>query len=425
MNRQRPGRLVVCALALLLHGEGAWGGHTIRLTVDSDGCGEFRSIQSAVASLDVRDATPAIITVRNGLYREQVFIRRSHLTIVGEDKDSTRIVVPVLRAAWQLTHGGSDWGAGVVNIDSGATDIVIANLTVFNDYGGLYGAYNKHQFAIRGAGTRIMLLHCAVRSDGGDALSLWNREDGMYYHADCDFEGWVDYVCPRGWCYITGSRFFGHNTQSASLWHDGSADKRQKFVIRNSWFDGRSGFPLGRNHRDGQIYLIDCRFSENMADRPFYRPPSSPAPWRWGDRHYFAGCHRIGGDYPWFADNLQTAEGAPSAREITARWTFDGRWDPEQNPPSVLPFAYFPHPASGAQVARQAGLQVRWTPGLDAIGHAVSFGQTNPPAFRGIQSANAYSPPDLKAGTRYYWRIDEITKQDTIQGPVWEFTVLR
>jgi len=69
--------------------------------------------------------------------------------------------------------------------------------------------------------TRISILHANVIADGGDTLSLWNTTSGMYYHSDCYFEGWVDYVCPRGWAYITNSRFFGHNL-TASIWHDGS-----------------------------------------------------------------------------------------------------------------------------------------------------------------------------------------------------------
>ena len=330
----RLGRVPYCGLLLLTGlslrlqaGEGA------DLTVAVRGGGDFRSIQEALDSVSQRIERPVVILIRNGLYREQLFIRRSSITLVGEDRDSTRIVAAVLREEWNRAHGGSDWGAGVVNIDTGTADITLANLTVLNNHGSLYGTHRKHQFAVRGAGTRIRILNCNIISDGGDALSLWNREDGMYYHADCTFEGWVDYVCPRGWCYITRSRFFGHNRPSASIWHDGSADRNQKFVITDSFFDGVSGFPLGRNHLDGQIYLINCRFSANMADRPFYRPPSSPREWRWGARHYFFNCHREGGDYTWFWDNLHEAEGSPAPEEIDARWTFDGMWDPEADLP--------------------------------------------------------------------------------------------
>ncbi len=419
----RPALSTLFALAIVLTvGSISAAESPVRVFVAADGSAQFRSIQAALDDSSSVRAPAVLIRVKNGLYQEKIFVRRSNVTIVGEDKDHTRIVLPVLRETWNAAHNGSDWGAGVVNIDTGVSDITLANLTIYNNYGSLYGDYNKHQFALRGAGTRIILLHCAVISDGGDALSLWDRQDGMYYHADCDFEGWVDFVCPRGWCYITNSRFFGHNVTSASLWHDGSAEKKQKFVIRDSQFDGRSGFPLGRNHRDGQVFLVGCRFSANMADRPFFRPPSSPAPWAWGDRHYFSGCHRDGGDYAWFADNLSSAEGSPVESTITARWTFDGRWDPESNPPSVLPYAAFPVPKSRSRIPAAGEVTLRWTPGLDAVAHAVYFGASDSIRFVATHSWNSLIRSKITPGVTYYWRVDEITAHDTIPGPLWSFT---
>jgi pectinesterase len=414
---------LACAALVLSVGPARAADPPQKVVVSKDGRGSFATIQGALDSMSIPEPTPVLIVIRNGTYREKLFLRRSHLALVGEDRDSTRIEFAELREHWNAEHNGSDWGAGVVNIDTGTADITLANLTVHNTYGGEHKAWNSHQFAIKGAGTRIMLLHCAVISDGGDALSLWNTSDGMYYHNDCFFEGWVDYVCPRGWCYITASEFFGHNRPSASLWHDGSGGRSQKFVITNSEFDGVPGFPLGRNHRDGQFFLIHCTFSKHMADRPFYRPPSSPAPWKWGDRHYYFGCHRQGGDYPWFADNLQTAEGAPTADQITARWTFDGRWDPEANPPSVLPYASFPDPKPDATVTARRDLSLRWTAGFDATAHIVYIGTTNPPAIHSTQTACTYPVTGLRAGVTYFWRVDEVTQRDTVRGRVWSFTL--
>jgi pectinesterase len=398
-------------------------GERADIVVDKKGNGQFTSIQGALNSIE-REESPVMIFVRNGSYHEKVFIRRSRVTLVGENLDSTRIVYAELRESWHKESKGSDWGAGVVNIDTGVTDITLANLTVYNNYGWKHGVFNKHQFAVRGAGTRIILLYCTVISDGGDALSLWNRQDGMYYHSDCHFEGWVDYVCPRGWCYITKSTFFGHNKPSASIWHDGSGSKMQKFVIRDSYFDGVPGFPLGRNHLDGQVYLIGCRFSRNMADRPFYRPPSSPREWQWGARHYFHDCHREGGDYVWFRDNLAMAEGSPHPQDITPRWTFDGMWDPEENMPSVLPFAFLPKPERDApNIPRDVTLS--WIAGRNALRHNIYFGVSKEPVFTKTQNTTAYDPGTLKPNTTYYWRVDEVTEDGIVQGQVWNFRTQR
>lgn len=150
----------------------------------------------------------------------------------------------------------------------------------------------------------------------------------MYYHRNCYFEGYVDYVCPRGYCFIEESEFFGHNL-TASIWHHG-VKKDHKFVIKNSKFDGVPGFPLGRHHRDAQFFLLDCTFSNNMADKDiFFAPSNPPRVLEWDmDRNYFYNCHGSSIDYLWHADNLHEAEGSPKPSDITPQWTFNYLWDP-------------------------------------------------------------------------------------------------
>lgn len=401
----------------------------LTITVDQHGNGMFRTIGEALASV-ADDPRPATIVVGNGEYREKLFITRNDLAIIGTHRDSTRIVFAELRSNWTKAADnrpdgkteGLDWGAGVINIGDGVTDVVIGNLTVRNDYGSLHGE-RAHQFTIRGFdATRIALLHCTVISDGGDAVALWNREDGMYYHASCSFEGWVDFVCPRGWCYVTDSRFFGHNL-SASIWHDGSGNRDQKFVIRNSFFDGVPGFPLGRHHRDAQILLLDCTFSETMLDRPIYRPVSpNTVEWVWGERHYFHNCRREGGNFAWFADNLEAAEGAPSPGAVTAAWTFGGRWDPERTLPAVLPFASIPTPRNEAYEVDPDRVEFFWIGARGAGEYRLHLGTAPDPPVVAVVTATSFETRSLLPGTQYFWRIDAVTRAGVIPGEVWKFT---
>jgi unsaturated rhamnogalacturonyl hydrolase len=375
------------------------------LVVAQDGSGDFKTIQAAIDALPRDDTTYRTIVIRNGVYREKLMMKTSHVALVGEDRDKTRIELAELRKNWRASHP-DDWGAAVINID--ATDVIIANLTVHNDFGGDH----DHQFAIRSMdhANRIAILHANVIADGGDTLSLWNSESGLSYYADSYFEGYVDYVCPRGWGYITNSRFFGHNT-SASIWHDGSKKKNQKLVIRHSSFDGIPSFALGRNHRDAQFYLLDDTFSSAMADKPIY-PAPAPDPRKWGERYYYANDRRDSGDYAWFAGNLRSAEGSPRDEDITATWAFDGQWDPATLP-SVLPFAAIPRPENGWRFVDPAGVKLQWTAARNARTQRVSFGETNPPPFRVEQPESNYDTGPLVPGKTYYWRIDD--------GDVWSF----
>jgi pectinesterase len=87
----------------------------------------------------------------------------------------------------------------VVNIGQNTTDVIVANLTVANDYGRRNGGEDDHQFAIRGMDTsnRIAVLHADVIADGGDTFSPWNAESGLSYATDSYFEGHVDFLLLR------------------------------------------------------------------------------------------------------------------------------------------------------------------------------------------------------------------------------------
>ena len=297
--------------------------------VSKDGSGDFNSIQAALNSIpDVREK-PFVIFIKNGLYNEKIYIEKSNIALVGESKDSTIIIYAELRKNWREKHP-DDYGAGVVNIKNKISNITFCSLTIHNNYESLQGD-KDHQFAIRaGEGvTRIIIDDCKIIADGGDTVSLWNTQDGMYYHRNCYFEGYVDYVCPRGFCFIENSTFFGRNL-TASIWHDGSNNEDQKFVIRNCRFDGVEGFPLGRFHRDAQFILIDCTFSKNMADKKiFFAPSNPPRILQWGeDRIYFFNCRREGEDFDWHKDNLDNLKDHPKPEEITAAWVFNNKWDP-------------------------------------------------------------------------------------------------
>jgi unsaturated rhamnogalacturonyl hydrolase len=388
------------------------------IVVAQDGSGGFRTIQAALDSIPATNAENQTILIRNGTYREKVMITASHVALVGEDREKTRIEFAELRRNWRKSHA-DDWGAAVINIGPEATDVIIANLTVRNDYGRDHDDHD-HQFAIRSMGNanRIAVLHANVIADGGDALSLWNSESGLSYYDDSYFEGWVDYVCPRGWAYITNSSFFGHNP-NASIWHDGSKDRDQKLVVRHSQFDGVPGIALGRNHRDAQFYVLDSELSANIADRPIYQVPE-PDRYIWGQRYYYANVHRAGGDFSWFADNLHTAPRSPRDEDITPEWTFGGRWNPETLP-AVLPFAAIPRPENGWRWVDPSGVTLRWTPGRDARAQRVYLGTTNPPPFRAEQSETMYATGALKGGATYYWRVDAVTADGIVAGPVWSF----
>jgi pectinesterase len=356
------------------------------LTVAIDGTGNFRTIQEAVASIPRANRERIIVFVKDGVYREKVRIDPSCITLRGQSRSGTRI--EFAQGANEFRDQPDDLGRAVINING--DDFVLENLTVQNTH----GVIGVHAFAVFGRGDRTVIQDCDILSQGNDTLSLWRtgngqysedaaahtNPNGRYYHARLKVCGSVDFICPRGWCYITDSDITAVNPRAeAAMWHDGSRDRDMKFVLRDCRFDGVEGWRFARHHHDAQFFLVDCTFSKTMRDlapkRVIY-PLDGGTPTEadlkrnrdaeksnlWGERFYFFNCHRVDGDYAWFKDNLATAPGAPQPSQITAKWTFAGQWDPENKSGPVVKAVF--HQESRFEVTFSESVTVKGKPRL-------------------------------------------------------------
>jgi lysophospholipase L1-like esterase len=299
------------------------------LTVAADGSGEFTTIQSAIDTIPRSNRNRILIEIRDGIYPEKVLILQDRITLRGQSRKGTQLKFYAPREEYDRRYDAI--GPGVMNVFG--DDTIIERMTIENTQ-----PNETHAFAVYGQPNRLILDDCEVLGSGGDTLSLWNTPHGMYYHRNCHFKGGVDFVCPRGWCFIRDSQFEAVG-RSAMLWHDGHMDLCMKFVVRDCAFDGPENFWLGRNHYPSQFYLLNARFSSRMADKPIQTTDkrSSIADPPLFERKYFWNCHREGGDYPWFGNNLDQAPDSSRPEQITPKWTFGGRWDPESTaPPQIM-----------------------------------------------------------------------------------------
>jgi len=316
------------------------------IVVAADGSGGFKAIQAALDSIPKDNHQRVVILIKDGVYREKVRIDAHCVTLRGQSRKGTRIEFPQFSV--DFNKAPDSIGRAIVNING--DDVVLENLTAANTApvdnspdSKSSNVYFRHAITLYGNGDRTITLDCDLLSDGADTVSLWRGDRGRYYHARCHFRGGTDFVCPRGWCYITDCTF-DELRRTATLWHDGSRDRDQKLVVRHGRFGGVDGWLLGRHHADAQFYLLDCHFSDTMADRPVARvryddPKKDEAVARnnrWGERCYYHNCHREGDDFAWFRDNLASAEGSPTPDQVTAAWTFGGTWDPETHSAPTL-----------------------------------------------------------------------------------------
>ncbi len=311
-----------------------------KIIVAADGSGDHKSIQGAINSLPQQSSSARAIFIKKGIYNEKLYVEKGNIVLEGEDREKTIITASIARDEWRCGHT-DDWGVATMNV--GANDITLKNLTVTNSFGFDYKdeitipcaadtvskqkklTKDGHQMALRTMGaTRLKAINCHFRAFGGDTVSPWEVEKGMWYFKDCIMEGGVDFYCPRGWAWAENCEFFAHSG-SAAIWHDGSKVEDSKTVLINCKFKGYDGFQLGRYHRDAQFYLVNCEFARNMKDAPIYRVPTSNTI-QWGERIYYYNCRREGGiDFKWYSNNLPAGV---NVKDITVDWVFKNKWNP-------------------------------------------------------------------------------------------------
>ena len=312
-----------------------------KIIVSADGSGDYRSIQGAINSLPDSSASARTIFIRNGTYNEKLYIEKANIIFEGEDQNKTIITASISRDEWRCEHA-DDWGVATMNVR--ANDITLKNLTITNSFGRDFTERtvtcpldtsakkekklrrDGHQMALRVMfATRLKALSCHFIAYGGDTVSPWEVDNGLWYFKDCIMEGGVDFYCPRGWAWAENCTFIARSG-TAAIWHDGSMHEDSKTVLVNCMFKGYDGFRLGRYHRDAQFYLINCIFAKNMKDTAIYLVPTTNTI-QWGKRIYYYNCHREGGnDFNWYKDNLP---GGLKATDITVNWVFKDKWNPE------------------------------------------------------------------------------------------------
>jgi unsaturated rhamnogalacturonyl hydrolase len=313
-----------------------------KIIVAADGSGDHITIQGAINSLPDSSVVPRWIYIKKGRYTEKLYIEKNNIVFEGEDRESTIITASIARDEWRCGHT-DDWGVATMNI--GANDITLKNLTITNSFGFEFSERtifcpsdtsahklktlrkDGHQMALRTMNaTRLKAVNCRFRSYGGDTVSPWEVENGLWYFRNCIMEGGVDFYCPRGWAWAENCEFISH-TGPAAIWHDGSRVQDSKTVLMNCKFSGYDGFLLGRYHRDAQFYLVNCFFSKNMRDSAIYRVATNNTI-QWGDRVYYYNCRREGGkDFAWYRNNLPAGI---QPDKINTEWVFRNLWHPEK-----------------------------------------------------------------------------------------------
>lgn len=322
--------------------------------------GAYRSISAALEAAErcVSDTTvPVRVLVAPGEYREQVEIRRPHVTLEGETADSVRIVGGLGAKMPSEDGSGQDGRLGTfrtytVLVD--ADDVTLAGLTIENNAGD--GREVGQAIALYADGDRLVVDACCIKGHQ-DTLFLGPlppreakpggfigpkqfapRRVGRQYFRRCRIEGDVDFIFGGARAYFEGCeiRSLNRNMDVNGYVTAASTPEGEPygFVFHGCSFTAPQDVApdsvyLGRPWREwAQTVLIDCWLGQHIKREGW---------WDWNkpaarESACCAGAilHGPAGDtagwVPW-ARELDAAAAARYARDQVLAGA-DG-WDPE------------------------------------------------------------------------------------------------
>lgn len=158
-------------------------------TVAQDGSGDYRTVQAAFNAVPGSNKKPITIRVKNGVYKEKVFLEagKDFVTLEGEDKFNTILTYD--------DHSGKSSPAGeIINTHSSwsfrvtANNFTARNITFRNDAGFSAG----QAVAMESNGDKAIFDNC--RFIGNQDVLFTNSDKSRQYYSHCYIEGTTDFI---------------------------------------------------------------------------------------------------------------------------------------------------------------------------------------------------------------------------------------
>ena len=167
--------------------------------VAQDGTGDYKSVQEAIDAAPAGRATPWLIFIKNGEYKEHVDIPKTkpYINLIGQDRDKVIIKDDRLSGGDNAVHV-SVGATVVINSDN----IFIENLTMENIWGHEKQA-GPQALALNTGGDRIAMNKVALLSYQ-DTWITTSTSNNRHFIRNSKIEGAVDFIYNSGNVYLDG-----------------------------------------------------------------------------------------------------------------------------------------------------------------------------------------------------------------------------
>ncbi len=233
---------------------------TIKLTVNTDGSGDFNTVQGAIDFVPDYNPKPVTIFIKNGNYEELVYFRnKTNVTFIGEDRDKTivyyannEVFNPHPSNISTNEFPGTFPSRRAAFMGDNVSGIKLVNFTIKTTLKG-----QAEGLLLMGSKNILQNMHIV---GSGDALQV----NGSMYADNCTIDGDGDTFLSRG------PAFFNHcifNSHATFMWMRNTS-KNHGAVLKNcelintgnqSTEIARSPDNHGNSYTHCEVVLINCK----------------------------------------------------------------------------------------------------------------------------------------------------------------------
>lgn len=258
------------------------------IQVALDGSGQFSTIQKAVDSIDKNQKEPTIIKIKNGVYRERVWINQNHIHLEGEDKDKTIVVFgDYANEILEDQQKRGTFRTPSVFID--ADNFSASKITFSNDAG--LGKDVGQALALYVEGDRIAFYDCNMLGSQDTLFTaplptkayekngfrgpkeFAPRRNGRHYYKNCFIRGDIDFIFGGATAYFEECELFSQDIKEEVNGYvtAASTTKGQKYgyVFNRCIFSGncrKHSVYLGRPWRNfAKTVIMNSRIDSHIC----------------------------------------------------------------------------------------------------------------------------------------------------------------
>jgi pectinesterase len=160
-----------------------------KITVASDGSGDFKTVQAAFNAVPLNNKKPTTIYVKNGTYKEKLYLdsSKNFVILTGEDKFNTILTYDdhtgKVSPKGDTINTRTSWSCKI-----NADNFTATNITFQNDAGFTAG----QAVALESDGDKAVFKNC--RFIGNQDILFTNNEKSRQFYKNCYIEGTTDFI---------------------------------------------------------------------------------------------------------------------------------------------------------------------------------------------------------------------------------------